>query len=179
VWQRFMDVSRFVFLDETGTATNMTRRYGRAPRGQRVVDAVPHGHWLTTRADGRQGTVGDVALAHNGGQAVVSDAIGSTAETRTVDASSGDEVILGSVQDDAFVFGDKFGHKVVADFQAGAQSGDVLEFKETLFKDDKKVLKAAHQVGADVVITVDRDSSVTLKNVALASLSADDFRFVA
>ena len=40
-----MDASRFVFLDETGTATNMTRRYGRAPRGQRVVDAVPHGHW--------------------------------------------------------------------------------------------------------------------------------------
>jgi len=44
VWQRFMDASRFVFLDETGTATTMTRRYGRAPRGQRVVDAVPHGH---------------------------------------------------------------------------------------------------------------------------------------
>ncbi|MBD2745789.1 transposase [Microvirga sp. BT688] len=48
MWQRFMDASRFVFLDETGTATNMTRRYGRVPRGQRVVDAVPHGHWLTT-----------------------------------------------------------------------------------------------------------------------------------
>ncbi|MBM6583124.1 IS630 family transposase, partial [Microvirga sp. BT689] len=48
VWQRFMDASRFVFLDETGTATNMTGRYGRAPRGQRVIDAVPHGHWLTT-----------------------------------------------------------------------------------------------------------------------------------
>lgn len=26
----------------------MTRRYGRALRGQRVVDAVPHGHWKTT-----------------------------------------------------------------------------------------------------------------------------------
>ena len=26
----------------------MTRRYGWAPRGQRVVDAVPHGHWKTT-----------------------------------------------------------------------------------------------------------------------------------
>jgi hypothetical protein len=25
VWQRFTDASRFVFLDETGTATNMTR----------------------------------------------------------------------------------------------------------------------------------------------------------
>jgi hypothetical protein len=26
-----MDPARFVFLDETGTATNMTRRYGRCP----------------------------------------------------------------------------------------------------------------------------------------------------
>jgi transposase len=37
-----------VFLDETWAATNMARRYGRAPRGQRVLDAVPHGHWRTT-----------------------------------------------------------------------------------------------------------------------------------
>ena len=26
----------------------MTRLYGRAPRGLRVVDAVPHGHWKTS-----------------------------------------------------------------------------------------------------------------------------------
>jgi transposase len=47
-WQRFMDASRFVFLDETGTATNMARRYGRSPSEQRLVAAVPHGHWRTT-----------------------------------------------------------------------------------------------------------------------------------
>jgi transposase len=47
-WQRFMDPARFVFLDETATATNMTRRYGRSPAGSRLVDAVPHGHWKTT-----------------------------------------------------------------------------------------------------------------------------------
>ena len=47
-WQRFMDPSRFVFLDETGTATNMTRRSGRSPSKQRLVAAVPHGHWRTT-----------------------------------------------------------------------------------------------------------------------------------
>lgn len=34
-----------VFLDETGVTTTMTRRYGWAPRGQRVIDYVPHGHW--------------------------------------------------------------------------------------------------------------------------------------
>ena len=43
-----MDASRFVFLDETGTATNMTRRYGRCPKGERLVDATPHGHWKIT-----------------------------------------------------------------------------------------------------------------------------------
>lgn len=37
-----------MFLDETATSTNMTRRYGRARRGQRCVAAVPHGHWKTT-----------------------------------------------------------------------------------------------------------------------------------
>jgi transposase len=26
----------------------MVRQYGRAPRGQRLVDPVPHGHWATT-----------------------------------------------------------------------------------------------------------------------------------
>jgi transposase len=37
-----------VFIDETWATTNMTRRYGRAPRGQRLVAAVPHGHWKTS-----------------------------------------------------------------------------------------------------------------------------------
>ena len=43
VWQRFMDPARFVFLDETGTATNMARRYGRSPSARRLVATVPHG----------------------------------------------------------------------------------------------------------------------------------------
>ena len=43
-----IDPRRLVFIDETWTATNMARRYGRAPRGHRGVAAVPHGHWQTT-----------------------------------------------------------------------------------------------------------------------------------
>jgi transposase len=43
-----MDPGRFVFIDETGTATNLTRRYGRSALGERLVAAVPHGHWRTT-----------------------------------------------------------------------------------------------------------------------------------
>lgn len=37
-----------VFIDETWAKTNMTRLRGRAPRGERLVDYVPHGHWKTT-----------------------------------------------------------------------------------------------------------------------------------
>jgi transposase len=43
-----VDLDRLVFVDETGAKTNMTRLYGRAEGGQRVVDSAPHGHWGTT-----------------------------------------------------------------------------------------------------------------------------------
>ena len=43
-----MNPQRLVFVDETGAATNMARRYGRGPRGKRVDGPVPHGHWKTT-----------------------------------------------------------------------------------------------------------------------------------
>lgn len=43
-----LDPARLVFLDETWASTNMARRYGWAPRGQRCVASVPHGHWKTT-----------------------------------------------------------------------------------------------------------------------------------
>jgi transposase len=43
-----IEVSRLVFVDESGAKTNMTRLRGRAPRGQRVYDSAPHGHWHTT-----------------------------------------------------------------------------------------------------------------------------------
>ena len=49
---------RFLFIDESGAKTNMTRLYGRGPRGARVYDRVPSGRWETTTmiaAVGRNG----------------------------------------------------------------------------------------------------------------------------
>ena len=42
-----MNIERLVFIDETGAQTNMARRYGRAPRGERLISKVPWGHWKT------------------------------------------------------------------------------------------------------------------------------------
>ncbi len=40
-----MRLDQFVFLDEFGATTKMSRRYARGPRGRRVVCKTPHGHW--------------------------------------------------------------------------------------------------------------------------------------
>src|SRR6476661_2693961 len=46
--QAGLDPGHLVFIDETGTGTNMARLRGRAPRGERLVGKIPHGHWKTT-----------------------------------------------------------------------------------------------------------------------------------
>jgi transposase len=46
--QTRLDPRRLVFIDETAASTNMTRRYGRGARGERLVCKVPHGHWKTS-----------------------------------------------------------------------------------------------------------------------------------
>jgi transposase len=46
--QPTLDPARLVFVDETWASTNLTRTHGRCLIGQRLVMAVPHGHWQTT-----------------------------------------------------------------------------------------------------------------------------------
>jgi transposase len=47
-YQGLIDPARLIFIDETWAKTNMTRTHGWAPRGARLVDRVPHGHWKTS-----------------------------------------------------------------------------------------------------------------------------------
>jgi transposase len=43
-----LDPAGLVFIDETGTTTNMVRARGRSRRGTRLLGRVPHGHWKLT-----------------------------------------------------------------------------------------------------------------------------------
>src|SRR3974377_4054 len=43
-----LDPERLVFIDETWASTNLARLRGRAPKGERLRAAIPHGHWKTT-----------------------------------------------------------------------------------------------------------------------------------
>jgi transposase len=67
-WMGEIDPDRFVFLDESHAKTTMTRRYGRAPRGERVVDHVPAGKYHSTTMLGalrHDGTI--AAMVYEGG----------------------------------------------------------------------------------------------------------------
>ncbi len=56
--QGMFDPARLVFIDETSANTKMARLSGRCPRGERLVDHVPQGHWKTITFV--------AALRHNG-----------------------------------------------------------------------------------------------------------------
>ena len=45
--QPLHDARSYVFLDESGITTDILRRYGRSPRGLRLHDHAPYGHWET------------------------------------------------------------------------------------------------------------------------------------
>ena len=46
-WLPLRDARQYVFVDESGITTDLLRRYGRGPRGTRVRDHAPCGHWET------------------------------------------------------------------------------------------------------------------------------------
>ena len=46
--QATLNPAKLVFIDETSVTTNLGRRYGWGPVGQRVIGKVPHGHWQTS-----------------------------------------------------------------------------------------------------------------------------------
>ncbi len=45
--QPLLNARQLVFIDETAVSTTITRLYGRAPQGERLVQKVLHGNWKT------------------------------------------------------------------------------------------------------------------------------------
>ena len=45
--QALLNPRHLVFIDETAVSTTITRLYGRAPQGERLVQKVLHGNWKT------------------------------------------------------------------------------------------------------------------------------------
>ncbi|HEY5795749.1 MAG TPA: metallophosphoesterase [Bosea sp. (in: a-proteobacteria)] len=96
-----------------------------------------------------------------------------------ITGGAGSDLLSGGSGHDNFVFATGFGRDVISDFTLTGSGSDTIQFDAGLFADFAAVTAAAEQVGNDVVFTLDEHHALTLSNVALASLSADDFRFAA
>jgi Ca2+-binding RTX toxin-like protein len=88
----------------------------------------------------------------------------------TFHVGAGNNILTGGSGNDTFVFAANLGKDVVTDFN----HGDTIEF-DGVFQNFQAVLAASHQVGADTVIALDAQHSVTLQHVTLTSLHASDF----
>jgi transposase len=58
---RRLNKRRFIFVDESAVNTAMTRRYGRAPRGERAYDSAPRNYGTHTSVIGAMGLRGLLA----------------------------------------------------------------------------------------------------------------------
>ncbi|TCR67681.1 calcium-binding protein [Bosea sp. BK604] len=91
-----------------------------------------------------------------------------------IEGGAGNDVLTGGSGDDNFVFAAGFGNDTITDF---AGNGDVIEFAAALVHDFTALMATAAQVGDDVVLSIDGNTSLTLEHTQLGSLAADDFRF--
>jgi|JI6StandDraft_1071083.scaffolds.fasta_scaffold627305_1 Ca2+-binding RTX toxin-like protein len=93
---------------------------------------------------------------------------------------NGNDSLYGGVGagNDTYVFEVGGGKDLFYEFQSGAGAGDTVLLASALgatnFAD---VLARAAQVGGDVVITFDVNTTITLVGTALGTLNADDFGF--
>ena len=140
-------------------------------RGNNTIDGGD-GNDTITVADGNNtvkgGTGNDTITAGNGNN-VIDGGDGND----TIHVGSGNNTLTGGSGNDNFVFAANLGKDVVTDFA----HGDTIEF-DHVFQNFQAVLAASHQVGADTVIAVDAQHSVTLEHVTLSSLHASDFHLV-
>jgi serralysin len=90
----------------------------------------------------------------------------------------GRDRLVGGTGDDTFVFGKSFGVDRIADFEAGAGGGDVIEFSTSLFSNFQDVLDHTTNVDGNAVIAFSATTTLTLLGVTEAQLNANDFSFV-
>ncbi len=110
------------------------------------------------------------------GNALANQMIGN-AGANTLTGAGGDDSLWGGAGDDLFVFNNGAGDDTVNDFAAGAGSDDKLDIQAFGFANFAAVQAAATNVGANVLIQLDADDSVTLIGVQSANLHQDDFLF--
>ena len=146
----------------------------------RNYDSVAKSLDGTDGNDSYLGSADNDALSGAGGNDTIDgerghDVIDGGAGDDRLTGGIGDDVLTGGSGDDLFVFQDGGNDDSVSDFVAGPGTEDVLDVMAFGFATKADAIAAANQVGADTVIQLDTDDTVTLLGVNAGLLSDDDF----
>lgn len=90
----------------------------------------------------------------------------------TIDGGGGNDVMVANTGADTFVMDPGYGHDVIYNFNAAIDQIRLPNFNISNFDVIKSDMA---QVGADVVITLDANDSITLRNTTAGQLSAGNF----
>jgi Ca2+-binding RTX toxin-like protein len=140
---------------------------------ENIIDSNGNSMVLATGLTG--GNAPGIIAGGNGGETLDGKGgddflFGGNGDDRLIGGDGNDKLTGGHGQD-TFVFAAGFGHDTITDFT----DADRIEFDGHIFRNFQAVQAASQQVGNDTVITLDDHNSITLQNVALHSLHANDF----
>ncbi len=102
-------------------------------------------------------------------------AVRGTNGADVLESTNWNDTFVGGGGADRFVFNGTVGHDSVNDFS----EGDLIEIGSSFHHDFSALISATTQIGSDSVIQLNPSNTVTLKDVSKASLSQDDFLYVA
>jgi Ca2+-binding RTX toxin-like protein len=108
------------------------------------------------------------------------DTLTGDANANVINGGGGNDILTGGGGADTFVIGQSSGAVTITDFSGAGGEGDRIDLSTFYgYASFAALMAAAIQVNADTVIDLGGGASVTLRNVAKASLQAQDFIFSA
>ena len=139
----------------------------------------------SNQADGIVGSAANNNIYGNGGTdrlygGAGKDAINGGEGTDFINGGAGNDSLIGGLGDDTFIFdGDvagaaDMGKDTVKGFKPGE---DRIQFDDAIFDGFADVKSHMTEVNGSAVITIDADTTITVLNVKMSSLSAGDFLF--
>lgn len=99
----------------------------------------------------------------------------------TLSGTAGNDVFFGKGGSDTFVFLPALGHDQIRDFQTRNRcfgTDDVIDLRGNGITSYSQLWSLIHQDGADTVITLDSDTSITLSGVKIGTLHHDHFKII-
>nr|MBC8240808.1 Ig-like domain-containing protein [Alphaproteobacteria bacterium] len=110
-------------------------------------------------------------------EGIADETVPGGAGNDVIGGGGGDATLIGVGGDDLFVFNIGGGDDTVNDFVAGAGSDDALDISDFGFANLASLLAVTNDAGANTVIQLDANDSITLIGVNEAQLHQDDFLF--